>query len=131
MARTNLDVVRQLFDSFAGSGVDAALELIDETVIVEIPPEMSAEPDSYHGHAGVRRYFAGFDGMISDLRYEPLELIPVGDDVVLAHVRLSGRGASSGLGVSLEPYVVHRLRDGRIVHMRPYLDRASAEAALG
>jgi ketosteroid isomerase-like protein len=131
MTRTNVDVVRELFDRFAESGVDAALEVIDEAVVVEIPPEMSAEPDSYHGHEGVRRYFAGFDGMISDLRYEPLELIPIGDDVVLAHVRLSGRGASSGLDVSLEPYVVHELRDGRIVHMRPYPDRESAGAALG
>jgi ketosteroid isomerase-like protein len=69
--------------------------------------------------------------MIADLRYEPLELVAVGDDVVLAHVRLSGRGASSGLDVALEPYVVHRLRGGRVVHMRPYPDRESAQAALG
>ena len=42
----------------------------DENIVIEIPPELSAEPDTYQGHDGVRRYFAGFDGMIEDVRYE-------------------------------------------------------------
>ena len=32
------------------------------TAFIEIPPDLSAEPDVYLGHEGVRRYFAGFDG---------------------------------------------------------------------
>ena len=129
MTQSNVEVVQRLFDLFAAGGVEDAIEVIDEAVVIEIPPDMSAEPDSYHGHDGVRRYFEGFDGMIEDLRYEPLELIPLGERV-LAHVRLSGRGASSGLDVSLDPYVVHELAGGRIVGIRPYPDRQSAEAAL-
>jgi ketosteroid isomerase-like protein len=129
MTESNVDVVQRLFDLFAAGGVEGAIEVIDEAVVIEIPPDMSAEPDTYHGHAGVRRYFEGFDGMIEDLRYEPIELSPVGERV-LAHVRLSGRGASSGLDVSLDPYVVHELAGGRIVGIRPYPDRESAEAAL-
>jgi len=129
MRQSNVEVVQRLFDLFAAGGVEDAMEVIDEAVVIEIPPDMSAEPDTYHGHDGVRRYFEGFDGMIEDLRYEPLELIPLGERV-LAHVRLSGRGASSGLDVSLDPYVVHELARGRIVGIRPYPDRQSAEAAL-
>jgi ketosteroid isomerase-like protein len=129
MRQSNVEVVQRLFDLFAAGGVEDAMEVIDEAVVIEIPPDMSAEPDTYHGHDGVRRYFEGFDGMIEDLRYEPLELIPLGERV-LAHVRLSGRGASSGLDVSLDPYVVHELAGGRIVGIRPYPDRQSAEAAL-
>ena len=129
MTESNVEVVQRLFDRFAARGVEGAIEVIDEAVVIEIPPDMSAEPDTYHGHDGVRRYFEGFDGMIEDLRYEPLELIPLGERV-LAHVRLSGRGASSGLDVSLDPYVVHELAGGRIVGIRPYPDRESAEAAL-
>ena len=125
----NVDVVRRLFDRFAEGGIEPTLDLIDENVVVEIPPDMSAEPDTYYGHDGVRRYFAGFDGMIEDLRYVALELIPAGDHV-LAHVRLSGRGVTSGLDVSLEPYVLHELKDGKLVRIRPYPDRESAEAAL-
>jgi ketosteroid isomerase-like protein len=129
MADSNVEVVRLLFERFAEGGIEPALEGLSEELVIEIPPEMSAEPDSYHGHEGARRYFDGFDGMIEDLRYEALELIPVGDDV-LAHVRLSGRGASSGLDVALEPYVMHELAQGKIVRIRPYPDLESARAAL-
>jgi ketosteroid isomerase-like protein len=124
-----VEVVQALFDRFAEGGIESTLELFDDDVLIEIPPDMSAEPDDYHGHDGVRRYFDGFDGMIDDLRYEALELIPVGD-AVLAHVRLSGRGASSGLDVSLDPYVVHELEGGRIRRIRPYPDREAAERAI-
>jgi ketosteroid isomerase-like protein len=124
-----VEVVQALFDRFAEGGIEPTLELFDDDVLIEIPPDMSAEPDDYHGHDGVRRYFAGFDGMIADLRYEALELIPVGD-AVLAHVRLSGRGASSGLDVSLDPYVLHQLEGGRIKRIRPYPDREAAERAI-
>jgi ketosteroid isomerase-like protein len=129
MADSNVEVVRLLFERFAKGGIEPALQGLSEELVIEIPPDMSAEPDTYHGHEGARRYFDGFDGMIEELRYEALELIPVGDDV-LAHVRLSGRGASSGLDVALEPYVMHELADGKIVRIRPYPDLESARAAL-
>ena len=129
VSSSNVEVVQALFDRFAEGGIEPTLELFDEDVLIVIPPDMSAEPDDYHGHDGVRRYFAGFDGMISDLRYEALELIPVGD-AVLAHVRLSGRGASSGLDVALEPYVLHELENGLIRRIRPYPDREAAERAI-
>ena len=129
VSQSNVEVVQALFDRFAEGGIEPTLDLFSEDVLIEIPPDMSAEPDDYHGHDGVRRYFAGFDGMISDLRYEALELIPVGD-AVLAHVRLSGRGASSGLDVSLDPYVLHELEGGRITRIRPYPDRDAAERAI-
>jgi ketosteroid isomerase-like protein len=97
--------------------------------VIEIPPSMSAEPDTYHGHDGARRYFAGFDGMLEDLTYEPLELIPEGR-WVLARVRLTGRGVSSGLEVGLESVVVHELENGKITRLIAQPDLESARAAL-
>jgi ketosteroid isomerase-like protein len=129
VTESNVELVQRLFDSFAEGGIEAALGALSEDLVIEIPPEMSAEPDSYHGHDGARRYFDGFDGMIEEIRYEALELIPVGD-AVLAHVRLSGRGVSSGLDVSLDPYVMHELADGRIVRIRPYPDLEAARQAI-
>jgi ketosteroid isomerase-like protein len=128
-AEPNVALVRRLFELYAEGGVEAALELVDERLVVEIPPDLSAEPDVYHGHEGARRYFAGFEGMIEDVRYEPLELIPAADRV-LARVRLGGRGVSSGLEVDLEAVVVHTVADGKVVHMRPYPDLDAALAAL-
>jgi ketosteroid isomerase-like protein len=129
MADANIDVVRRLFEDYAAGGVEAVLQDADENVVIEIPPELSAEPDTYRGHEGVRRYFGGFDGMIEDVRYEALELTGHGR-FVIAHIRLSGRGVSSGLDVDLEAFVVHELADGRIVRIRPYADLEGAQGAI-
>ena len=129
VSQPNVDVVRQLFDRFAEGGIEPTLDLFSEDVVIEIPPDMSAEPDDYHGHDGVRHYFAGFEGMLEDVRYEAIELVPAGE-LVLAHTRLSGRGASSGLDVDIEAHVVHELADGQIARIRPYPSRDAAERAI-
>ena len=126
MSESNLEVVRCLFDQYAEGGVEAILDGADENIVIEIPSDLSAEPDTYHGHDGVRRYFAGFEGMIDDVRYEAFELSAEGD-FVLAHSRMSGRGMSSGLEVNLEVYVLHELAGGKIVRIRPYADLESAK----
>jgi ketosteroid isomerase-like protein len=130
MTNSDLEVVQSLFERFAEGGIEAALGVLDEHVVIEIPPSMSAEPDTYHGHDGARRYFAGFDGMLEDVTYESLELIPEGGRV-LARVRLTGRGVSSGVEVGLESVVVHELENGRITRMTAQPDLDSARAGSG
>ena len=125
----NVEVVRRLFELYASGGMEAALEVLDEQVVIVIPPELSAEPDSYNGHEGALRYFAGFEGMLDGIRYEALELFPEGEHV-LAHIRLGGRGVSSGLEVDLDAFVVHTLAGGKITSIVPYADLESARRAL-
>ncbi len=55
-----------------------------------VPPEFSAEPDTYDGHDGVRRYFDSFHEIVADLRFEAEELVEVAPDVV------AGRGLITG-----------------------------------
>jgi len=131
VSESNLELVQRLFDLFGeGRGIEPALEVLHPDVVIDIPPDMSAEPDTYHGHDGVRRYFAGFEGMLDDVTYdEPVEFIPVGD-AVIARARMSGRGASSGLDVGLDSYVVHEFADGKVVRMTPFPDLESARSAL-
>jgi ketosteroid isomerase-like protein len=125
----NVDVVRRLFELYASGGVEAALQVMDEQLVIVIPPELSAEPDTYEGHEGARRYFAGFAGMLEDIRYEAFELTPEGDHV-LAHARLAGRGVSSGLEVELETVVVHTVAGGKITRIVPYADLESARRSI-
>jgi ketosteroid isomerase-like protein len=129
MSDANVEVVRRLFEQYASRGVEAALEVMDEDIVIVIPPDVSAEPDTYRGHEGVRRYFAGFEGMLEDVRYEMFELIPEGD-YVLARARLAGRGVSSGLEVELQTGVVHKVEGGKITRIVPYPDLESAREAL-
>lgn len=130
MSDRNVEVVRRLFELYASGGLEAVLEVMDEDIEIVIPPDVSAEPDTYHGHEGARRYFAGFEGMLEDVRYEFFELIPEGEHV-LARARLAGRGVSSGLEVELGTFVVHTVVDGKVTRVVPYADLESARQSLG
>jgi ketosteroid isomerase-like protein len=129
MNEANVEVVGRLFELYASGGIEAALEVMDEDIVIVIPADVSAEPDTYRGHEGARRYFAGFEGMLEDIRYEMFELLPEGDHV-LARSRLAGRGVSSGLEVELQTVVAHTVEGGKITRIVPYTDLESARDAL-
>jgi ketosteroid isomerase-like protein len=129
MSPADVEIVRQLFERMTRGGLDFALELVSEDLSVEVPSELSAEPDTYEGHDGARRYFAGFDGMLEDVRFEPLEIVDEGD-AVLVWLILSGRGAASGIEVELYAAVLVWLEGGKVVRMQPFADVESAREAL-
>src|SRR5512132_1349424 len=129
MGESDVEVVRQMFERFGGSGLESALELIAEDASFEVPGDMSAEPDVYEGHAGARRYFAGFDGLIDDVRFEALEVEEAGDALIV-WIRLSGRGAASGIDVEQHAAIVVSVVNGKVARMRPYPDMDAAREAL-
>ena len=123
------ETVRLLFERVNEGGVEAAMDLIAEDFVATVPPSMSAEPDVYRGHAGVRRYFAGFEGLMEDVRFEPLEFVEEGDAVIV-WLRFTGRGAASGIDVGQFAAVVQRVRDGKVTWMEAHPDMDAARAAL-
>ncbi|MEA2377915.1 MAG: hypothetical protein QOK00_254 [Thermoleophilaceae bacterium] len=129
MNASDVDTVRRLFERFNRDGLDLALELISEDFVGEVPGSMSAEPDVYQGHDGARRYFAGFDGLMEEVRFEPIELVEHGGAVIV-WLRLSGRGAASGIEVDQHAAVVTWLEDGKVTRMEPHLDMDAAREAL-
>ena len=129
MSAADVEIVKQLLERMSGGGVDFALELVSEDFSVEIPSELSAEPDTYEGHAGARRYFEGFDGLIDDVRFEPREFFDEGE-AVLVWLTLSGRGAASGIEVEQYAAVAVWLEGGKVVRMQPFADLESARQAL-
>ena len=122
MSESNVEVVRALFDGYAQRGVDGVIDVVHEDVVIEIPPDLSAEPDTYLGHEGVRRYFAGFEGMLEDDEVVAPRLLqpdrhaeaaeaPADDgDIGLGRRRHAGHGirqprarqAEASLGIRLE-----------------------------
>ena len=121
MSDSNVDVVRRLFEHYAErrrGGRRSRCGTRD--IVIVIPPELSAEPDTYRGHEGVRRYFAGFEGMLEDVRYEVFELIPEGDDSCSRTSASRGRGVSSGLEVDIGGRSsCTRSARGKIARIRP------------
>jgi ketosteroid isomerase-like protein len=129
MGASDRAVVVEVFRRFADGELDAALEMVSNDFVLEIPGSMSAEPDLYEGHAGARRYFAGFDGTIDELGFEPLEVEENGD-VVTLWVRFTGRGVTSGIEVEQYAAVNVWVVDGQVARMQPFPDMETAREAL-
>ena len=129
MADPNLEVVRELYERINGDDPESIYELLSEDFRAEVPPSLSAEPDVYEGHAGVRRYMDGFQGHLDDVRFEVLELLQEGELVIVDMV-VKGRGAASGIPVEQGSAVVHTIVDGMVARMDVHVDVEAARGSL-
>ena len=123
------ELVRKMFDVLNDDGVEAALAWFAEDFEGVVPPDLSAEPDAYVGHDGVRRYFDSFREIVDDLRFDAEEIVDAGPGRVLARALITGRGRASGIPTELRVPLVMRLRDGKLTRMDAYSDWDEAVAA--
>jgi ketosteroid isomerase-like protein len=126
---SNLDVVRRALTAFNSEAEDVPIELFSEDFESEVPASMSAEPDVYRGREGVRRWIAGFEGFMDEVRIEAHEVVEVRPGTVLASMNLVARGIESGIEVGQEGFLVVRVRDGQLQRIDPFPTREEALAA--
>jgi ketosteroid isomerase-like protein len=126
----NIDALRGVIAAFNSGDLDRILAVVQPHVEAKIPPELSAEPDTYIGRDGVRRYFETFWEAMQDVRFEPLGLWEAGDAVV-ADMRLTARGRSTDIAVEQRIGQVWTLRDGRVLRVLTYPTLAQAQRAAG
>ncbi len=87
---------------------------------------------SYVGVQGARKWIVDTcGGLDEDARYEAEEIVAVGDDYLVARVRLVGHGARSGVPVSLRLMSVVWFHDGKMVRSVGYARRREALEAVG
>ena len=115
-------MVRAGYDAFNRGDMEAALAPLDPSI--EWWPA-SDEPITrpYRGHDGYRRLVAEAREVVPDIQTEIEELFVVEDRVVVC-VRFWGRGRDSGAPVEIRETHVARLRDGKIVELREYREKA-------
>lgn len=122
-------VVREMLDALNSEGTEAALAWFAEDFHGVVPPELSAEPDSYDGHDGVRHYFDSFHEIVDDLRFDAEELVDVAPDAVAARGIITGRGRESGIPIEMRVPMLVRLRDGKVTGLAAYPEWDEAVAA--
>jgi ketosteroid isomerase-like protein len=125
----NVEAVRRSWDAFARGDLEAFLADTAEDVEFEEDPAFP-EAATYRGREQILGYLASFQEGVSDHRFEIEELRDLGERVV-ALVHETARGTSSGVDVEQHPVFVYDFRDGRIIRVRAYLDRAEGLAAAG
>ena len=100
---SDAEIVRQMLDALNNEGTEAALAWFAEDFHGVVPPELSAEPDSYDGHDGVRRYFDSFHEIVADLRFDATELIEVAPTPSRRRASSRAAGATAGSRSTCRP----------------------------
>jgi ketosteroid isomerase-like protein len=129
MAESNEELVRQGFEALRDGDPDALIPFIHPDFEVTTPPQLAAEPDTYRGQEGVRRYFESFYEAMDRVSFEAEEFIPVGELVVVPSI-LRTRGRTTGIEAEQRVALVYELKDEKAYRLRVYgtLDEALAAA---
>lgn len=130
MSRENVDALRQGFDAMNSGNIEDILAFVHPDFEAEVPPELSAEPDTYRGREGVRRYFQSFEDVMDEIRFQPERFWDLGDAVVVT-VRVTAKGKETGIRVEQQVAQVWTIRDGKAIRVRTYPTQSEALDAVG
>jgi len=129
MAASNVEIVKRGFDAFNTGGIDAALAFFHHEFEATTPPELAAEPQTYRGHDGARRWFDSFAEVMDEIRWDAKSFSEAGDRVIVEFT-LRARGKTTGLDFGQDAVMVWTLRDGKAISLQLYPTLEEARAAI-
>ena len=107
----------------------AMADYVDPEFEGVVPPDLSAEPDSYNGPDGVRRYFELFEETVDDLKFEPA-IVEQAGEWFIARIHIAGNGRSSGLPMEMDVVSSILMRGAKILRMEGHRTLEEAREAL-
>jgi ketosteroid isomerase-like protein len=123
---------RRGMEAYNRGDYEAALVDFDPAIEWSVDASLVLDATTYHGHAGVKRFWETLAEAFSGMALEIEECRCVEPDRVLAITRAHGAGAGSGVPVASGRFAqVADFRDGRVVKVRLYGDVAHALEAVG
>jgi ketosteroid isomerase-like protein len=131
VSESDVELIRQGFEDMERDGWEKALlPLIAEDFEVTTPPDLAAEPDTYRGPEGMRRYFESFYEVMEEIHFTPHEFREVGEWIVVP-VTVTARGRATGLEADQSAVMAWKIRDGKAVRIEVFAQLEDALAALG
>jgi ketosteroid isomerase-like protein len=92
-----------------------------------MPPDLDSV---FHGHDGYRRLWRYWLDAFGDIRWEPEEILDLGDKVLVT-TQQRGHGSGSGVAVSEPVFQLFTFRRGLVIRQEDFLDRSQALDAAG
>jgi ketosteroid isomerase-like protein len=135
MSQENVEVVRQLFETFQEgvkrgdytAGFDA--ELVSEELEWIAIPGLGL--GTYKGREGFVEFIELWVGEFDDWWLDVDQLIDAGDDRVVTIYRQTGTGKGSGASVEFHAGAVNELQDGKVIRVRNFSSPDEALEAAG
>jgi ketosteroid isomerase-like protein len=129
MPQENARLVERAIAAINARDIEGYLACCTEDVKLETP--VAAVGGVYEGTDGIRRYFADIEEAGPDFRIELDGVEEVDSKRVLGFLRFSSTGRASGIPLAAPLANVYDLVDGKISHVRIFLDRQEALKAVG
>lgn len=132
MSHENVEVVRRALAAFNSGEVEQVLAVVQPDFEARIAPELSAEPDTYRGSSGLRRYFDSFREAFEEIRFEVEGLTDAGDSVIVG-LRMTAVGKVTKIAVEQRNAGVWTIAGGKLARIDTYasLEEALRAAGLG
>jgi ketosteroid isomerase-like protein len=130
MSDQDLELVRQGFAALDEGGAEALMPLINSDFEFTTPAGLAAEPDTYKGEDGLRRYFDSFYEAMEEIGFEPGLIEDLGGGRVLTECTLRARGRTTGIETEQRVYLVWGIRDGKASRMWVFATEEEARAAM-
>jgi ketosteroid isomerase-like protein len=130
VSERSIEIVREVIDAFNSGVIERILAVVHPEFEGVVPPQFSAEPDTYRGHDGIRRYLRTFVDAMDEIRFEP-ERFWEGGNAVVVTMRLSARGRLTSIPVEQRFAQVWTVRDGLAMSVCSYASLSEALEAAG
>jgi ketosteroid isomerase-like protein len=130
MSTENAEILRRLNEAFNRRDIDDAVQYLDPQVELHPGVQVPDEESRYLGRDGLTEWFRSATEPWEKITVEHKELIDVPGDRVLAVERWVFRGRD-GIELELELPNVYAFRDGLIVRIDGFTDKAEALEAAG
>jgi len=124
------ELIRELCDALNAGDVEAAAELTHPDVVQHGTRGGIDQDRVFRGRQSVVDYWNDVADTWAAVRFEPERIIDSGDAIVVFWHE-TARSARSELEIETETAAVLKVRDGKIVELRGYMDRADALRAAG
>ena len=130
VAESNAELMKKGLEGMANQGWEAMLPMLADDFELTTPPGLAAEPDTYRGEEGVRRYWESFYEVMDEIHVEPTNGYHEIEDWVLAPFMLRATGRTTGIETGIEGVMAWRWRDGKAVRALVFPSLEEARAAI-
>ena len=131
MSQENVELIERAVAAINARDLDGYLAYC--TADIELHTPMAAVGGVYEGPVGIRRWFTDLEDVGPDFRIEVERVETIRPGRVLAFMKITGSGRTSGLQVTdATPTAnVYDLVEGKIRRVRIFMDRQEALEAVG
>jgi ketosteroid isomerase-like protein len=128
VSERDVETLRDGFSRLAEEGYESLLAQVHPEFEMTTLPGIAAEPQTYRGAEGMRRWWESFYEVMDEVRVEPTEYHDAGEGRVVVVANLRATGQTSGLEVAQQAFMLVRLR-GELIYRIEFFQTLSE--ALG